>query len=126
MIREMLRISLLLAGATVGLTVGEQPVMAETTLAQATQAQMHVAQATPPPRSNRIQVPLMVPQTGPGASQPTSPARRLNDTQNAVRVQSCASLSGAAAGRCYSDVRTKIIADDLRQRSIDSSLPPQK
>lgn len=101
MIREMLRISLLLAGATVGLTAGEAPLMAQT---------------VPQPRG-RIDVPLMTPNYG----TPTTPARRLDNAQNSIRLQSCGGLSGAAADRCYSDTRSKIIADDLRHRDIEAS-----
>lgn len=107
MIREMLRISLLLAGATVGLSVGDQAAMAQTT-----------PQARP-----RVQVPLMVPDHGPSA---TLPSQRLDRAQSTVRAQSCASMSGAAAERCYSDLRTKIEADELRRRATDSTLPEQK
>jgi hypothetical protein len=107
MIREMLRISLLLAGATVGLSVGDRPAAAQT---------------SPQPRT-RIEVPLMVPDHGPSA---TLPAQRLDRTQSRVRAQSCASMSGAAAERCYSDLRTKIEADKLRQGATEPSLPERK
>jgi hypothetical protein len=112
MIREMLRISLLLAGATVGLTVGDVPVMAQQNPAQARIRAADTPTLRVAPQNLR--------------AQPVTPARRLDATENSVKAQSCASLGGASADRCYSDLRTKIMADDLRNRALEASQDRQK
>ena len=126
MLADMLRISLLLAGATVGLGAGHAPAIAQqrplTALPSAPTAPVfQPATPTPPPPRQRIDVPLMQPQINPPSAQ-----QRLNDTRHSVQQQSCASLGGAAAARCNADVATTIQADRLRQQSIESSQPQPK
>ena len=71
MIREMLRISLLLAGATVGLTAGHPAAYAQSVL-------------QPTPRAN---VPLMAPNYGTTASPTTNTYQRLDAAKNATRAR---------------------------------------
>jgi hypothetical protein len=48
------------------------------------------------------------------------PLRNQERARYSVQQQSCASMSGASADRCYSELRTTIEADKLKNQAIES------
>ena len=52
--------------------------------------------------------------------------RQLDQSRYSVQQQSCASMSGASADRCFSELRTTIEADKLRNQANDAAQPRQK
>ena len=46
--------------------------------------------------------------------------QRLDDAKHGVMSQSCAGMAGPSADRCFSELRTTIESDRLKQQSLQS------
>jgi len=55
-----------------------------------------------------------------GAGTGLGPLRNQERARYQVQQQSCAGMGGASADRCYSDLRTSIEADRLKNQAIES------
>lgn len=59
-------------------------------------------------------------QQGTAGSPVLTPLQRQDQARYSIQQQSCASRSGAVADRCFSDLRTTIESDKLKNQAIDS------
>lgn len=55
-----------------------------------------------------------------GAAAGRAAQQRLDDAKHGVMSQSCAGMSGPSADRCFSELRTTIESDRLKQQSLQS------
>jgi hypothetical protein len=58
--------------------------------------------------------------SGSGASAGHAAQQRLDSAKHDTMLQSCGGMSGASADRCYSELRTTIESDRLKQQSLQS------
>lgn len=58
--------------------------------------------------------------SGSGAGAATAAQQRLDSAKHDTMLQSCGGMSGASADRCYSELRTTIESDRLKQQSLQS------
>jgi hypothetical protein len=55
-----------------------------------------------------------------GGAAARSAQQRLDGAKHDTMLQSCGGMSGASADRCYSELRTTIESDRLKQQSLES------
>lgn len=58
--------------------------------------------------------------SGSGGTAARSAQQRLDSAKHDTMLQSCGGMSGASADRCYSELRTTIESDRLKQQSLQS------
>ena len=57
---------------------------------------------------------------GSGSAAARAAQQRLDGARHDTMLQSCGGMSGPAADRCYSELRTTIESDRLKQQSLQS------
>ena len=65
-------------------------------------------------------------QQGTAGSPVLTPLQRQDQTRYSIQQQSCSGLSGQAAARCDSELRTTIESDKLKQQAIESGQRREK
>lgn len=58
--------------------------------------------------------------SGSGGTAARAAQQRLDGAKHDTMLQSCGGMSGATADRCYSELRTTIESDRLKQQSLQS------